>query len=329
MGNPIIQNPPPAKLNRMTELAALLLYAVATSAARLPWPWLRRWADTIAARGIRRNSRESRVTRRNLELAYPDLSPDARDQLHRAVLRSTARQALETLRLWTRPHAENLALIREHHGVEHLDAAIAAGRGVIVAAPHYGNWELLNQWLASRTPLAILYKPPESATGEAFLNRVRSAHVEPDAPPRVTQVRAAATAVRPLLRLLKDGGVVGILPDQQPKAGEGEFAPFFGVPALTMTLLGRLAQRTGAAVLLAWCERIDGDDDGEPGFALHLEPAPAGIADADPVRGVIALNAAVEHVARRDPSQYQWTYKRYSLRPPVAGEDNPYWPDCY
>ena len=81
--------------------------------------------------------------------------------------------------------------------------------------------------------------------------------------------------MRQLFKLLNGGGVVGILPDQQPKAGDGEFAPFFGVQALTMTLLGRLAQRTGATVLFAWCERIDtGDRDG-PRFALHIEAAPA------------------------------------------------------
>ena len=132
--------------------------------------------------------------------------------------------------------AENLALIREEHGVDLFDAAIQAGRGVIVAAPHYGNWELLNQWLAAHTPLAILYAPPESAIGDAFLRQVRADDANAS---RVTQVRAEGPGVRQLFKLLKDGGVVGILPDQQPKQGDGEFAPFFGVPALTMTLLGR------------------------------------------------------------------------------------------
>ncbi len=193
---------------------------------------------------------------------------------------------------------------------------------MIVAAPHHGNWELLNQWLASRTPLAIRYAPPDSPGGDAFLQQVRATHGQPD---RVTQVRAEAAGVRQLLRWLKDGGVVGILPDQQPKQGEGEFAPFFGRPALTMSLLGRLASRTGATVLLAWCERIADTPHG-PRFALHVEPAPAGIADADAIASATALNAAVEHVARRDPAQYQWTYKRFSIQP---DGHNPYWPDCY
>ncbi len=205
-----------------------------------------------------------------------------------------------------------------------MDAAIAAGRGVIVAAPHHGNWELLNQWLAWRTSLAILYRPPESAVVEGFLNLVRADHEQPGAEERVTQVRAEGPAIRQLFKRLNDGGVVGILPDQQPKAGDGEFAPFFGVQALTMTLLGRLASRTGATVLFAWCERVD-THTGHPGFALHLQAAPPALSDPDPKVAVAALNAAVEAIARRDPAQYQWTYKRYTLRPPGSGEENPYW----
>lgn len=306
----------------MHAFAARLLVLLAAAITRLPWPWLRAAADALAARTLRTNAREARVTQRNLELAYPDLLPAERAELQRAVLRTTARQTIETLRLWTRPPARNLAAIDEVIGAHLLDEAIAAGRGVIVAAPHYGNWELLSQWLASRTPLAILYAPPESPVGDAFLQQVRAAHGQPD---RVTQMRAEAAGVRQLFKWLREGGVAGILPDQQPKQGEGEFAPFFGIPALTMSLLGRLAARTQATVLLAWCERIGEGPDG-PRFALHVETAPDHIADADPAIAAAALNRAVEHVARRDPAQYQWTYKRFSVQP---GEHNPYWPECY
>jgi KDO2-lipid IV(A) lauroyltransferase len=304
----------------MSSLAARLLYWIVAALGQLPWSWLNRAGDGIAALWRRLDAREARVARRNLELAYPQLGDGERQQLQRTILATTARQTLETLRFWTRPRARNLALIREQHGLELFDAALASGRGLIVAAPHHGNWELLNQWLASRTPLAILYRPPESPIGEAFLQRVRA-----DDAGRVTQVRADGSAVRQLLKLLKAGGVVGILPDQQPKAGDGEFAPFFGVPALTMTLLPRLAARTDAVVLFAWCERIGADpDSGAPVFALHIEPAPDGLSAPDPAAGVHALNAAVEAIARRDPAQYQWTYKRYTLRPPGSGERNPY-----
>ena len=299
----------------MPDLIARILYLLATGIGALPAPVLRGIASVVAALGRRTGSRESRVALRNLELAYPERTDDERAALQQAILRTTALQTLETLRLWTRPHARNLRMLREQHGVGLFDAALADGRGLIVCAPHYGNWELLNQWLAARTPISILYRAPDSAVGEAFLRRVRAG-----VPDRVRQVRAEGPAVRQLWKTLKDGGVVGILPDQQPKAGDGEFAPFFGMPALTMTLASRLAERTGATVLFAYCERI-GDG---PDFALRVEPAHPAIADTDLVRATTALNAGVEHIARRDPAQYQWTYKRYKARPSGSGDDNPY-----
>lgn len=305
----------------VAKFIATSLYVFADGLGRLPWVCLLWIGDGIAVLWRQLDMRESRVARRNLELALPALTQAEQVTLHHDVLRTTARQAMETLRLWTRPHAENLQLIREVEGMELFDAAIASKRGVIIAAPHYGNWELLNQWLASRTPLAILYRAPESNIGEAFLQRVRN-----DPGNRVTQVRAEGPAVRQLFKRLRDGGVVGILPDQQPKAGEGEFAAFFGVQALTMTLLPRLAARSGAIVLFAYCERMDNLHDARsaPAFRVRFDPAPGGIAAAEPKLGVQALDSAIERIARRDPAQYQWTYKRYTLQPPGSVRDNPY-----
>lgn len=297
------------------QLRAQALYWAAAAFTRLPWPLLSRLADALAWTWRRLDARESRVARRNLELAYPELLPSQRLDLHRRILRSTAHQLLESLYFWTRPHAHNLDRhLRQRHGQALYEAARRSGRGVIVVAPHFGNWELLNQWLASRGDITIVYLPPRSPTAEAFLRRVRGGG-------NLGQVRAQSPAVRQLFKVLKGGGAVGILPDQQPKAGQGVFVPFFGVQALTMTLVNRLARRTGAIVLLAWCERIGARLD----FALHVQPAPASIGDADPQIGAAALNAQIERIARRDPAQYQWTYKRFTLRPPGSGQANPYW----
>ena len=282
---------------------ARLLYAFAFALSRLPWPWLRRLADGMAALWIRRDKRESRVARRNLELAYPQLLPAQRETLHRDILRTTTRQTLETLSLWTHPRDRNLRLIREHEGVALFDAAIAAGRGVIVAAPHYGNWELLNQWLASRTPLAILYRPPESAVGEAFLRMVRA-----DDEDRVTQVRAEGPGIRQLLQAAQ-GRRRGRHPAGPATEGRRwRIRAILRRRALTMTLVGRLAERTGATVLFAYCERSGAD----LRFALRFEAAPIGDRRPDSRIAVAALNDAVERIARRDPAQYQWTYKRYT-----------------
>ena len=297
----------------MPEVFARLLYLLVGAFARLPWVWLRALADGIAWLWWRTGGRESRVAGRNLEMACPELSPAQREALQREILRTTARQAFETLRLWTRPHAANLRMIRETHGVALFDAAIASGKGVIVAAPHYGNWELLNQWLASRGPIAIVYAPPEHPVGDEFLQLCRGGD-------NVRQVRAEGPAVRQLFKVLKEGGATGILPDQQPKNGDGVFVPFFGIQALTMTLVNRLAERTGATLLYGWCERTGPNLD----FALHIEPAEAQIAAPDLQLAVATLNAGIERIARRDPAQYQWTYKRYTLRPPGSGEHDPY-----
>jgi len=298
----------------MSEYVARLLYRVLALACRLPPRWLSRMGVGLAWWWWRIGARESKVALRNLELVLPQMPANERAGLHQKILRVTAQQALDTFRLWTCPPATALGWIREQHGVAEFQRALVADKGVIVAAPHMGNWELLNRWLAAHTELAILYRPPESRIGEAFLRLVRA-----DAE-RVSQIRADASGVRALFKRLREGGVVGILPDQQPKVGDGDFAPFFGMSALTMTLLPRLAARSGATVVFAWCERI-GDG---PDYALHIEPADPAIGGPDMSAALAAMNAHIERIARRDLAQYQWTYKRFKARPEGSGEANPY-----
>lgn len=301
---------------RAADIAGRLLYAVAWLIGRLPLSTLHASADILASLARIGNSRGYRIARCNISLIAPDAAPLEREVRARAILRGTYRCALETLRFWTRPAPQNLRLVQRVHSGDLFEAALAGRRGVIIGAPHYGNWELLNQYLAAHTPIAILYLAPDSAAIESFLRRVRER-------PGVTAIRADAGGVRQLLRHLHAGGVVGILPDQQPKLGDGVFASFFGIDALSMTLLPRLAQRSGATVLFAIAERArDGAS-----FDIHFQPGSATLSGNELPAAVVALNAAVEALARRDESQYQWTYKRFSRQPP--GTANPYWPLCY
>jgi KDO2-lipid IV(A) lauroyltransferase len=300
---------------RLTDIAGTLLYAIAALLGRLPLPVLHWIGDATAWLARVVGVREARVARRNLEIAYPQLDGAARARLLREVLRTTFRGAFETLRFWTRSERDNLRLVDRVHGQELFDAALASGQGLIIAAPHYGNWELLNQWLAAYTPITVLYRRPKSAAGEAFLRRVRGRA-------NVRQLPAEGAAMRGLFKALSAGGVIGILPDQQPKAGDGLFAPLFGKDALSMTLLPRLAQRTGATVLFAIAERRH--DNGRTRFDVHLIPASAALHETDPQIAVAAMNAAVQAIAERDPAQYQWTYKRYGRRPQDSGESDPY-----
>ena len=286
-----------------------LLLGLLRLVGRLPLPALHRlgaclgWALLHTPNPVRRKAQAS------LSMAITLFRGETRQQLLRASLLEAGKSVFEICRVWSADPHQALGMIREVRGGELFDNALAAGRGLIIAAPHLGCWELLNFWLASRTPLAIAYRPPRQAAIEPLLTRVRGGVA-------VEQVRADGPAgVRRLYRRLLDGGVVGILPDQQPKLGEGEFAPFFGTPALTMVLLSRLAQRTGATVLFGFAERLPRG----AGYRLHFLAAPDGIADARLAAAVAALNRGVEECVRLAPAQYQWHYKRYSIRPP--GDD--------
>ena len=282
-------------------------------AGALPLSWLHA-AGALAGRALAWfGTREARVARRNLEIAFPELTRAARARLLRDTLAETGRSSAELAKLWGAPPEAALALVREVRGREHFDAALAQGRGVLIAAPHLGAWELLNLHLSTLAPLTILYKAPRDPRAERAITEARAAL-------GAEAVRAEPAGVRRLFRRLREGRVVGILPDQRPKLGEGEDAPFFGQPARTMTLLSRLAAKTGAPVLYAFAERLPRAG----GFRIHFVPAAPEVADADPARAVAALNLGIEACVRVAPSQYQWTYKRYSFRAPDSGIDPVY-----
>lgn len=291
-------------------LSAYALRALAWCAG-LPGRALRlRLARWMARREVKRHSTRARIVACNLRLAGldPALTED--------VLCHTAATMLESLRFWTRPRTRNLHEVAAVEGLAYLEAAEAAGP-VIVIAPHYGNWELLVQWLAVRRSFALLYSRQPSPTLDAFLRLARERH-------GVRAVGADAHGMKPLLRALKDGGTVGITPDQVPEGGRGLWAPFFGAPALTLTLIQRLAAGSGARLLFAAAER---QEDGR--FTLRIAP-PTSDMDSDSLPSAVdAMNRAVEAFVRRDPTQYQWTYKRFKGQRPGEELVNPYWPECY
>ena len=120
------------------QVLGMVLFALAACLGALPL-WLQRWLGSFFGRVAHRfNVREAKVARRNLEIIQPTLDAGKREQLVRDILQATGRNTLETLRVWTRSRAANLRLVREIHGQAHLDAALAMGRGLIIAAPHYG-----------------------------------------------------------------------------------------------------------------------------------------------------------------------------------------------
>lgn len=286
-----------------------LIYLLLRLLARLPLRVLQGMGAALGRLVLWRQGRTAHNTEVNLAIARPRLDQAARVALLRQVMEESGKSISEIVKVWGAGAERALTLVREVRGEALLDAALAAGKGVIIAAPHLGCWELLNYWLCRKTPMAILYRPPRIAAIEGLLRKVRGA-LAPE------QIRADGAGVRSLYKRLAAGGTVGILPDQKPRAGEGRVAPFFGRDALTMVLLPRLAARTGAAVLFAFAERLPEG----AGYRIHLLPAPDGLADADPDIACAALNRGVQECVELAFAQYQWQYKRYS----AAGLISPY-----
>ncbi len=245
-----------------------------------------------------------RVARRNIARCFADRPPAERRRLVRQSLVQTGRTVAETAAIWLWPLARVLPLMREVVGAELLEAGMARGRGVIVLSPHLGSWEMSGLYLSTRYGITSMYRPPKLTALDELMRQARErggAHLVP----------TDAGGVRALLKALRQGGLIGILPDQDPGLEAGVFAPFFGHPANTMVLLPKLARKSGATVLFVYSERLPWGR----GFRLHIRPAPPGIDDADLVQAATRLNQGVEECVRALPTQYQWGYKRYKGRP--------------
>lgn len=243
----------------------------------------------------------------NLKLCLPDLPSVEQRRLLRASLIETGRTVFEAGPLWFWPAERIRALMGEAVNVDPVDAAIRSGRGVILATPHLGSWEMAGHFCAVRWGITNLYRPPRLRALDALLRHSRERL-------GARMVPTNAKGVRSLYETLAHNGVVGMLPDQDPGQGGGVFAPFFGIPANSMVLLGRLARKTGAVVFFGYCERLPG----KQGYRLHFLPAPAGIDDPDPQVAAAAMNRGVETCVRACPEQYQWGYRRFRNRPPGA-----------
>lgn len=231
--------------------------------------------------------------------------------------RHAGRMVAELPWLWTRPPGAPLGWRLEWDNAARLETALAAKRGLLLLSPHIGCFELVAQSFAERYgaehTMTALYRPARKAALRELVARSRNR-------PGLVTAPASLSGVRQMIRALRTGEAVGILPDQVPPEGQGVWAPFFGKPAYTMTLVGRLARQTGCEVLLLWCERLPGSR----GYVIRVQEPPAPWPDTDDAQAwAQALNAAMAYVIRQAPEQYLWGYKRYKKpRTPTATTEN-------
>ena len=246
-----------------------------------------------------------RIASRNLALTFPEMPVADRERLLRRNLWETGKLLLELGPLWLWRGERVLALVRGAvAGEEALTDTVRRRRGAILLTPHLGAWEMAGLYYSSRHPLTILYRPSRLGLDELSVRgrgRLGGKVVATD-----------ARGVRSLLTALRDGEILGILPDQDPGDEGGVFAPFFGISASTMTLVSRLTRNTGAPVFLTWAERLPRGR----GFALHLRALPEVTAAGSLEESAAALNRGVEAAVRSLPAQYLWAYKRFKTRPP-------------
>lgn len=260
--------------------------------------WLTYRASPSYAKRLRSNLCDSAVWRDQAHF---------RKLLNLCVLEA-GRATAELPAVWFRPQRETAGWVRKVNGWEIVEAAQNQGRGLILLTPHLGCFEVIPQYLSLRFPLTALYRPPRFA---ALDPAMRAGRMRPEMHLATTDV----SGVRQLLKALKKGEAIGMLPDQVPGAGDGEWADFFGRPAYTMTLASRLAQRSQAPVVLTYAIRLAHG----AGFELSFEHMPAQNAGESPARH---LNRALEDMVRRCPEQYMWSYNRYKtpdgVEPPTA-----------
>jgi KDO2-lipid IV(A) lauroyltransferase len=221
----------------------------------------------------------------------------------------SGKQMLELARIWMRTLDEANAQVVDVAGREHLEAALQAGQGIVFLTPHLGCFEITAQYLSTFGDITVLYRAPKSAAAQELIltGRKRAQlHLAP----------ADLSGVRALIKALKKGQMVGMLPDQAPKTGEGVWLDFFGRPAYTMTLAARLTE-TGATALLTWGERLPGGR----GYRIHFQPPTQPLA-GDTVARAQQINHQIEALIRQCPVQYLWGYNRYKrprgVEPPPA-----------
>jgi KDO2-lipid IV(A) lauroyltransferase len=273
--------------------------------ARLPWPLQRGLGRALG--GVLRPllGERRRIAARNLALCFPALDDVARASLLRQHFAALGIGLFEFARAWwgsVAPLRRGLQV----DGLEHVEAARAGGRGVIVISGHFTTLEICGRLLCDHVPLAGMYRPHAQAAMEWAVKHGRL---------RYAAAMFGRDELRPALRHLKQGGLLWFAPDQDTRRGDSVFVPFFGRPASSLTSTHQLARLSGAAVLaFAHVRRPDG------GYTLRLSPAFADFPSEDAVADTARVMAAIEGMARAAPAQYLWIHRRFK-RQPDGGED--------
>ena len=245
----------------------------------------------------------------NLHLCFPELGVRERKNLARNSMMHTGMMLAECGPVWFWPAEKVMLEVDNIEGVELLQNARAAGKGVILIGPHHGNWELMSLYLSTLGECSQLYKAPKYKDLDALLFKARSRG-------NAKMYPANSKGVIAMLGALKKSEMIAIMPDQVPRPSAGNFVPFFGNDAYTMTLISRLIQKTGARAFLAYAKRTG------KGFNIVIKEPHKDIYAEHMPTSLLGLSKTVEIAVKDAPEQYQWEYKRFRYLP--GGKQEPY-----
>ena len=244
------------------------------------------------------NPKLVRVCRKNLSLCYPYLSRKELEQLCALRVEYFIKTVFEIPKVWGQSEMWINSNIKKFHGLSSFESYMGNQNGLIIIIPHIGNWELLGLWISAQTRMTSIYEPPKIEGLNTWIKKNREKF-------GANLVPANPSGVKKVLKALKNGEVVGILPDQFPPEKSGDDALFFDTKTRTMTLIHNLINRTNCDVLTAAALRVD------DGWELHFKIVGDGLFHSNKFVSLNALNNEVEEMIKLSPEQYQWEYKRF------------------
>lgn len=277
----------------------------------IPFKTAQRLGAWIGRQAMKRAGRMRNVAKVNIALVYPDLSAEQQEELLRKTLEETAMSGLEMGVMWGADPEKGRSLVRKVHNLEVLTDAIASGRGVLLSAPHLGNWEVMNHVATMHATVTAMYRPAKNKVLDRWMRESRQKTGGLLVPTTREGVKAMFTA-------LEEGKLAGILPDQSPKERSGVYAPFMGIETLTPKLPHELLLKTGALAVFGFAKRLPNAE----GFEVYFFAGDDDIYSEDLRTSATSMNRTIEKMIAIAPEQYQWTYKRFKARP--NGEPNPY-----
>ena len=269
--------------------------------AKLPYPWLLRIGRGLGWVAARIFGERRQVAARNLALCFAELDDTTRAALLEQNLRDSGIMLIEFALAWMGSARAIARIPVTLEGLEHLEAARTAGRGVLLVGAHFSHLELCARLVSQRLRIGGMYREHEDAAFEWAIKRARL---------RYADAMFTKSELRQGVRYLKSGGTLWYAPDQDMRGKDAVFAPFFGVPAATITATHHLARLSGAAVIPFFHRRL-----AEGGYAIRLEAPLADFPGPDVVVDTTRVNAAVERMVREAPTQYLWMHKRFKTRP--------------